>query len=184
MNPTSNSTNLFKKLIEVRKEIKSVKKSGYNKHQNYNYVTEADLVEAIRESLNKHGVLLFTSSEITDIRDSKKFDKDKGEIINGVITSVRTSHTFIDSETGESHSVMSSGSGHDTLGDKSVFKAITGSYKYMLSKNFLIESDDDPENDGETTQKPVITGFNKVTTSQVNQTSAQVLIKPEETNTP
>jgi hypothetical protein len=147
--------NLMKKLVLIRKEIKSVKKSGHNKHQNYKYVTEADLVEVLREGLNAHDVLLFTSVEVLESRELKKINTDGKEVPNGTTVTVATHHTFVDADTGESYTVTSVGAGHDSL-EKGIFKAITGSYKYMISKNFLIETDDDPERDAPvvSTNKP------------------------------
>lgn len=145
--------NLFKKLLEVRKNISSVKKSGYNSHGNYHYPTEQDINESVRDLLNLHGVLIFTSSKITDIRPSLRVKNGSTEH-SGFITSVETVNTFVDAESGEQFTVTSVGQGHDTLGDKGSNKAVTSCFKYLLSKNFLIETNDDPERDSTNTPKP------------------------------
>ena len=146
MSSEQSNVALFKKLIAIRKGIKSVKKSGYNSHGKYHYPTEQDFMDAVRDLLNEHNVLIFTSSEITDIRPSLRV-KDGKEEHSGFITSVQTVHTFVDADTGASYSVTSVGQGHDTLGDKGSNKSITSAFKYLISKNFLIETNDDPEAD-------------------------------------
>lgn len=53
---------------------------------------------------------------------------------------------FMDAETGESLVVPMSGEGQD-VGDKAIFKAISGCQKYSLMKAFMIPTGDDPEGD-------------------------------------
>jgi hypothetical protein len=132
---------LAKKLVLILSEAQKVKKSGVNKFANYQYTTESDLLELIRPQLVKHGIFVFSSVDTVEVTKSttKKGDEN-------LITTVITKHTFVDSETGESYEVRSAGQGADQQ-DKGIYKAITGSTKYMLWKNFLVESNDDPEND-------------------------------------
>jgi hypothetical protein len=126
--------NLAKKLVEVTKKVGKVKKSGYNKHQNYHYSTESDLIDTVRDNLLDVGVLLTTSVEEVTTTET--------------LAIVKMKHKLIDSESGEVLEMYSQGFGNLTVGkDKAVFAAQTGAFKYMLSKNFLIASEDDPEND-------------------------------------
>lgn len=135
MNPQVPNMNsgLFKKMVTIMSNAHNVKKSGYNKHHQYQYATEADIIEVVREELKKAGIFIFSSVE--------GFEKD------GDITTVKILHTFVDSEDGGYFTVYSVGQGADKQ-DKGVYKAITGAFKYMLQKNFLIASEDDPESDG------------------------------------
>jgi len=144
---------LFKKLVEILREVETIKKSGKNTHQGYQYTTESDLLEVIRPKLVEKGIFLTTSVVSVERVDN--------------ITTVITEHEFHDSETGETYKVNSAGQGSDKQ-DKGIYKAITGSVKYLLWKNFLVESNDDPENDGanpsyvrEKSTKPK-TGFGNV----------------------
>lgn len=133
--------NLAKKLVKILGELQTIKKSGRNDHQGYQYTTESDLLEVIRPRLVEQGVFVFSSvesQEVTPIEDGNK---------KTIITSVTTVHTFVDSESGAEFSVKSQGQGADKQ-DKGVYKAITGATKYFLWKNFLMETGDDPENDG------------------------------------
>ncbi len=133
--------NLAKKLVQVVGSVSGkVGKSGYNSHQKYNYVMEADLLDAVREEIVKAGIVITSSvEEVT--RD-------------GNITTVKLKHTLIDAESGESFEVWSAGQGADNQ-DKGVFKAITGANKYFLLKTFLLSGDDDPENDAGKPAQPV-----------------------------
>lgn len=125
--------NLAKKLVTILGEMQTVKKSGKNSHQGYQYTTEADLLEVIRPKLVEQGIFVFSSVESQSRVDN--------------ITEVTMIHTFMDSETGAEFTVKSQGQGADKQ-DKGVYKAITGATKYFLWKNFMIETGDDPENDG------------------------------------
>lgn len=124
---------LFKKLVKVLGSLDHVKKTGFNAHQNYQYATEADIIEVVRDKLVKEGVFIFSSVEGIEKTDN--------------ITTVKVLHTFVDSDSGATFSVYSYGQGADKQ-DKGVYKAITGATKYMYQKNFMIASEDDPENDG------------------------------------
>lgn len=124
---------LAAKILSVVSKIEAVKKSGYNSHHKYQYSTESDFIEAVRQQLIDEKILVLTSVE--------EVSKDN------TITTVRTKHIFIDTESGEQFEVFSAGQGADSQ-DKGVYKAITGAMKYFVSKSFMIETQDDPENDG------------------------------------
>lgn len=160
--------NLAKKLVKVFSAVESkVNKSGYNNHQNYAYVMESDLLDAVRGELLKEGVLVTSSVDSVERSDT--------------ITTVTTSHMFIDSETGESLTVKSAGQGSDK-GDKGVYKAITGSNKYFLLKTFMLAGDDDPETDKTSnhqsapkqtiTQEPKVTSVRPTASSSFGKSEA------------
>lgn len=138
------SNSLFGKLVKVMSEVQDVAKSG--KHaMGYKYVTEADIMKALKEQLINNKVFVFTSSEITNVVKLNKTDKN-GNPKEEVLTVVKTTHTFADADTGDTFEVTSSGTGWDNT-DKGAFKAVTGAMKYFGMKNFFIESEDDPENE-------------------------------------
>lgn len=123
------------KLIKVMTSVKRVAKNGRNTFQNYDYVTEADVLEAVRDALAKENVFIFSSVIGTD----KNVD----------MTSVVMQHTFVDADSGETFEIKSFGQGQDK-GDKGGNKAVTAAMKYMLMKNFLIPTGDDSEATDET----------------------------------
>lgn len=138
-------SSLFKKLVKVMKQVDKIEKSGYNKYQKYHYSTENDIIDAIKPALIDNNIFMVTSVE--DVQtDLVNTLGDK----NNYLTTVKMKHTFIDADTGEQFEAYSAGAGADTL-DKGIFKAQTGAFKYLFSKNFLIQSElMDPENDGVT----------------------------------
>ncbi len=137
---------LFKKILAVLAATEAIEKSGYNSHQSYSYATENDLLDAVRNNLVKNNLMILTSSEYKHAERIVNKDKEN------LITIIETTHTFADTETGETFSVKSVGSGHDSL-DKGAYKAITGAMKYFVSKNFMVATEDDPENDGVSPRK-------------------------------
>lgn len=159
----SKEVKLFSKILNVVSKVEKIEKSGHNAHQKYDYATEEDLINAIRQLLLDNKLLITTDSETKDVQKVYKYNTAGGIASETLITTVNTLHTFIDTETGHTFVVKSTGSGADTL-DKGVFKAITGSLKYFLNKNFMVPTEDDPENDGVTAKKeatPASKGFNR-----------------------
>jgi hypothetical protein len=130
--------NLTRKLCEIMSEINEVEKTGYNTHNKYAYVTEAELMRVVRPKLAEKGIFIFKSVE----------DMTKEENL----TSIKVKYTFCDSESGETFEVYGHGQGADKQ-DKGYGKADTNAYKYFLLKNFLISTEDDPENDNIQAQK-------------------------------
>lgn len=139
---------LAKKLAKILGEVGKVAKTGHNSFHNYDYVTENDLVYAVRGKLAENNIFIFTSVESQSVQFVT--DPEKGK--QSVLTCVETLHTLVDGDTGESFSVRSQGQGSD-VGDKGGYKAITGAMKYFLYKSFLIPTGDDPEGDGETDKR-------------------------------
>lgn len=142
MSTEPHKSTLALKLANILGEVGKVPKSGRNTFHNYDYVTENDLVYAVRDKLSAAGIFVFTSVEGQHIEVFK--DEVTGK--QSVLTTVTTRHTFIESETGEQFSVLSQGQGSD-VGDKGGYKAITGAMKYFLYKCFMIPTGDDPEAD-------------------------------------
>lgn len=173
----SNRAKLYAKILNVVSKMETIEKSGYNQHQKYAYSTEEDLVSAIRALLIDNKLLVLTSSETKEVQKLNKSDKNSA---NGfketLLTVVNTKHKFIDTETGEFEEVTSTGTGWDDT-DKGSFKAITGAFKYFISKNFLVPSKDDAENDGlpkpdaPPAQQSTPKSFNRPGAPKVNITS-------------
>jgi ERF superfamily len=139
--PAPAKGSLARKLAHILGEVGKVEKTGYNAFHKYNYVTENDLVYAVRSKLAEANVFVFTSveeqtTEIITAADGKQ----------SLLSKVVTLHTFVDGDSGESFAVKSQGQGSDN-GDKGGYKAITGAMKYFLYKCFMIPTGDDPEGD-------------------------------------
>lgn len=160
------STNLTKKLIRVMSKVSRVKKSGRNTFQNYDYVTEADILEEVRSSLIEENIFVFQSLA----HHYKQED----------LTTTLVNYTFVDGDSGEERTVTSIGQGHDKQ-DKGVYKALTGASKYFLMKNFLMPTGDDPENDGASKSTVSSNGssskFKRAPKAVVNVTTAETTVE-------
>ncbi len=124
---------LAKKLCKIMGELHRIPKKGYNEYHKYEYVTEADVTDALRGLLADNGVMLFTNVE-----DATR---------QGEISTVWVSFTLMDIDSGEYWTSRYPGEGKDA-NDKGIPKAITAATKYFLLKAFMLSAGDDPENDG------------------------------------
>ena len=171
------------KLVNILEKLGSVPKKGFNKNQNYHYMREVDVLEALKEQLILNKIILLTSSKHVETKEKAKTDKNDNRVVE-FVTTVSTTHTFIDSETGETYSIESVGQGYDSL-DKGASKAITAATKYALLKTFMISDEGaDIENDGQTPQPPVATSaprtFNKPAVAAAPKAAAPPAPPPEE----
>jgi hypothetical protein len=141
---------LVKKLAEVMMAVKYIQKRGRNSHFGYNYATEADVSDAIREELAKRHVIMLPSVKGHSVREHTT---NKGNV--EFITAMDIEFTFYDGDSGETLSFNMAGEGVDTA-DKGIYKGITGTQKYALMKSFMIPTGDDPELD-EDEDKPATT---------------------------
>lgn len=153
---------LVKKLAQVMQQVQYIQKRGKNTFHNYNYATEADVNEKVREELAKQNVIMLPSVKSHTIRETTTA---KGA--TEYIACVDMEFTFWDGDTGESLTIAMSGEGQDR-GDKAIYKAISGTQKYALMKAFMIPTGDDPEADGSDKSD------NKVTPIKPNADEAKI----------
>jgi len=117
------------------REVGYVQKAGVNDFQNYKYATEADAIKSIRPAMLKHGLCMIPSVE--------SVHQDQHGNTNVIML-----YRIFDEE-GNYLSFRAAGSGNDRnkngIGDKGIYKALTGASKYALLKTFLMETGDDPE---------------------------------------
>lgn len=134
-------------MLEIYKEIGTIEKQGKNQGQNYNYFTESQIASKLQDLFLKNGIAVFTSTESYEVQSYPRL-KDGVTVGTQFITHVKTAHHLVDADSGESITIYSCGSGADT-GDKGMYKAITGSFKYFMMKNAFVSDNQDPENDAE-----------------------------------
>lgn len=130
---------LAAKLAWVMERAGYVQKRGWNDFHKYHYVTEGDLVAAVRPLLAQMGIIIIPS-----VVKSKRIDEIQERSGTSTLTHVDVEYTVTDGK--ESFKFFMPGEGADR-GDKGIYKAITGSMKYALYKLFEIETGDDPERD-------------------------------------
>jgi ERF superfamily len=133
---------LAAKLVAVMAAVATVPKRGHNTFHNYDYVTEADVAEAVRHAMVEAKVVMVPS--LVEIREREVTTRsNKSE----TVTTVIMDYLFVDAETGASLRFRMPGSGQD-VGDKGLAKAITAATKYAQLKAFQLSTGDDPEADG------------------------------------
>ena len=143
----SGVASICKKVIAVMKEVGYVQKGSRNEFQGYKYASEADAIAALRPALINHGLFLIPSVESVNM--------DEYACVN-----VTMIYRLFDEE-GNFITFRAAGSGTDKnskgVGDKGIYKALTGASKYALLKTFLMETGDDPEvaTEQERKQEPV-----------------------------
>ena len=142
--PKAEAPTLAQKLLEIAREITHVDKDGRNDHHKYDYVSAKNVVETLRKALLARDVLVTAAT----VSGSVRHHADTGG--RGFVTTVDMLYTFRDAGTGETLEVPWTGAGSDTGGDKGLYKAFTGSQKYMFIQTFMLAMGDDPEADRET----------------------------------
>jgi hypothetical protein len=156
---------LIAKLAEVMASLKHVPKRGRNDFHKYDYATEADIADAVREGLASRGIMMIPSVQSVTWREV--------EVKSGkqAIATLTVLYRFTDG-TQDLEFVMV-GEGQDS-GDKAIYKAMTGATKYALLKFFLMSTGDDPEKDDEkkdapkkAKESPPVTGLGEADLNEV-----------------
>jgi len=133
--------NIIKALNEVMKDVSYVQKSSENKFHNYKYASESSLLESLRPSMIANGLVLIPS-----IGNVSSIDNHGNTTVTVEYTLAHTSGEIWPDK------IIAVGCGNDksksgSVGDKGIYKALTGANKYLLFKLFQIETGDDPEKD-------------------------------------
>lgn len=144
---TSNKVLLLKKLYGIMTDVGEIAKDKTNTFHKYKYASEYAIKTHLRPLFIKYGLIF--KFEVT------------GFLRQGENTLINARYTFIDSDTGEEFTGEFGGEGSDK-GDKSLYKAVTGAIKYVLTSNFFIPTGDDPEDE----EAPRKTKQSSVTTDE------------------
>jgi hypothetical protein len=135
--------NLLSALQSAAMKVGYVQKKGRNEFQQYNYVTESDVVAQTREALLENDIVIIPSV------DSVSHDEWGN-------TNILVTYTVHHTASGESLTFKMAGAGNDRnskgVGDKGIYKALTGCNKYALLKALQLSTGDDPENEKEDTR--------------------------------
>jgi hypothetical protein len=133
---------LAAKLAEVMGEVGWIPKKGRNTFQNYDFVRETDIVDAVSKHLAARKVAIIP--RVVNMHFEPTTTQ-KG--VAGFFAVVTMSYTFVDGDSGEKLEVEAVGAGTDQPGDKAFYKAQTGAKKFALTQTFLIATGDDPEDE-------------------------------------
>lgn len=160
---------LLQKLLQVRKQVPYLQKQV--KGQQYDFVSGSMVVGALRDELDKQGLLLFPHVIESRMQLMEKANKNGGSRMT-VITELKMEFEWVCADTGESKRIPFYAQGLDFEGEKGVGKALTYAEKYFLLKQFNIPTDkSDPDQfqnftDGLTP--------NYITNEQINELSSIV----------
>lgn len=131
---------LRRKMHAVMVEMGRLQKDKFNDQQKYSYLSDEAIKDAVNELFGKHGLMIYPVGAriagVHDVRESKMRTTD-----------IEMVYELCDIETGAIVRIMGLGSGAD-VSDKGVYKALTGSMKYVMHNTFLLRTGADPESDG------------------------------------
>lgn len=145
---TAQTQALHAKIVEAAKDAGYVQKSSRNTGQGYNFAGDEAITEKFREAFLKNGLLAYPDQvEFANIEILPREGKDTPN----VLVHVKGNYVITDGE--ESIFVQSLGSGID-VGDKAVYKALTGFRKYAFRNAVMMATGDDPEATSATDEKP------------------------------
>lgn len=142
--------NIYQKIAMAKELIGVVKKEGKVsfKNTNYNYQRAEDIEMAVREACQQVGLVIIPA--VFDVISDT----------NNIITTKQV-FNVVDIDSGEYIQCEIGGQGQDS-GDKRIYKAETGAYKYFMKQLFQIPSEgDDPDlipSEAFTTPKTTSTG--------------------------
>jgi ERF superfamily len=132
---------LMEKLRTVAASIDRVPKRGRHP-MGFEFVTESDLAETVREQLAEHGVVFLISEAETMFRETT-VGRENRQV---TVTSVLFNLAFVDTATGAL--VSSRFRGESMPNNSKEFQAASAfAVKYFLLRTFLIPSGEDPDLD-------------------------------------
>lgn len=126
---------IYKKILAVQAAVGRVAKTGFNSFHKYYYVTEADLMDALRPALIEQGLVIIMTgmeAETGFCTDGKRWAKAK------------LHYLIADADGKEQITTSTEGYAEDSF-DKAIYKAETGAAKYLYYKLFMVSTGDDPE---------------------------------------
>ena len=134
------------KIEAMAKGIGALAKDGTNTFSNYSYISNEQLVAAMRQKLGEH--MLSISTDVLDYEERESIDAKGKQVIR---TIVKMSFQIVDLETGYMELRQFMGAEQDS-GGKSFSQAITQCTKYFYFKLFKVTSKDEQDPDGNTNQ--------------------------------
>lgn len=122
---------LFAALVLAQSKCRYIQMTGVNKDQGYKYASDEDIMKVVSPALSEAGLVAvpLTHRVTTTERTTKSGSK---MLVADIVSEYLIAHT-----SGQSIVVQAVGSGQDT-GDKAIYKAITGSLKYLYRAMFAL----------------------------------------------
>ena len=125
--------NIFQRLNNVMKEVKTIYKDGTNSHQKYKFVSHDNVSKALHDPLCDNGIMM--------VPTVKQCEQDGNKV------TVTMEVTFVNIDDPDDRiAVTTIGIGIDNQ-DKGIGKAISYAMKYCMLKMFCLETGDDADNE-------------------------------------
>lgn len=163
------STKVVAKIAEVMKKVDYLQKDGQvaYKSTRYSYLSEEKITSEIRKAMLEVGLVIYPNRMEVVAKTER-------------MASILITYRLQDVDSGDFIEVQALGEGMDA-GDKAIYKAMTGAFKYAQRQTFMIPTGDDPDkvssdeltSKGE--QEPPTEGsqpeqvFDRATQSQLNK---------------
>ena len=168
------SAKVAAKIAEVMQNVDYLQKDGRVAYGStrYSYLSEEKITSEMREAMLKAGLVIYPARmEVVNQQDVST-KTGQARVVNILIT-----YRVQDVESEEFIEVQALGEGMDA-GDKAVYKAMTGAFKYAQRQTFMIPTGDDPDKvssdelvgrNNRYEQKPPEQVPNRATQSQLNK---------------
>lgn len=137
MHKSDQINELVAAMAAAQAEMGSVQKGGWNDHNKYKYAQVGDILNASKQILLKHGIIIVASA-INAQEAVSNAAKGNRVFVNLSAIIAHSSGQWIE--------IQSVGEGCDTQ-DKATYKAITGARKYALTSGLNLATTDEPEAD-------------------------------------
>lgn len=132
--------NLATKLCEIMRLAGKVEKTGHNSFSNYDYIEESFLASKMQKLFCRYKV--FVLSSVLSYEE-QQVTNSKGKV--QMHSTCMMEYTLINGDKPEEqYKVQAAGAGMD-VGDKGLYKALTGAHKYFLIRNFNLGGDTEAE---------------------------------------
>ena len=130
-----------KKISEVMKQVEYLKKDGKVAYGStrYNYLSEEKITSEIRKAMADVGLIIYPAKMEIVSEQEVNTRSGKARVLNIV-----AAYHIKDIDSGEFIEIQTLGEGMDS-GDKAIYKAMTGAYKYAQRQTFMIPTGDDPD---------------------------------------
>lgn len=143
-NPGGN-LQLLAAICRVMQKVGYVQKGGENEFHHYKYATEADTIAALRPVMLAEGLIMTPSLWMQGGVPQIDTHGNVHIIMSYTLHHVPTGQRMVFYVPASGNDRSSKGS----VGDKGIYKAMTGALKYALRQTFMLETGDDPEEGNE-----------------------------------
>jgi len=135
------SAKVAAKIAEVMQNVDYLQKDGRVAYGStrYSYLSEEKITTEIRKAMLEVGLVIYPVAMEVVNQASIATKTGEARVINARIT-----YRVQDVDSGEFIEVQALGEGMDA-GDKAIYKAMTGAFKYAQRQTFMIPTGDDPD---------------------------------------